>query len=61
MCVSCVTPADYMLDNAQQWRDIVQTALKAALILYVLDRFRLVSDLNWLESHIDSLSIMVCR
>lgn len=51
--------ADYVLDNAQQWRNILQTALKAALILYLFDRLRLISDMSWLESHIDCLSIMV--
>lgn len=35
------------MDNAQQWRDIVTTALKVALVMYILDRMRITSDVTW--------------
>lgn len=49
---------NYVMDNTQQWKDIFQTAVKAAIILYILDRLRFISDMSWFESHIDTLSIM---
>lgn len=47
----------YVMDNASQWQEILKTALKAALIMYILDRLRLVGDIVWFEHHIDTLSI----
>lgn len=48
----------YVMDNTAQWKEIVKTAIQAAIILYLMDRFRLISDLDWFESHIDTLSVM---
>lgn len=42
--------AGYVMDNAQQWKDILITALKVALLMYVLDRLRLISDLSWVRA-----------
>lgn len=37
----------WALDNAQQWQEIVKTAVKAAILLYLLDRLRIISDVTW--------------
>lgn len=44
-----------------QWRTVLVTTIQAALALYLFDRLRLISDMSWLESHLDCLSILVRR
>lgn len=33
--------------SLRQWQDILKTAIKAAIILYIFDRLRLISDMVW--------------
>ena len=40
------------LDNVQQWKDVAQEALKAALIIMVLDMLRVTSHRQWFEGAI---------
>ena len=47
----------YAMDQASQWKDIVQEALKAAIIMLVLERLYVSSPIAWMEDHIDFLSV----
>ena len=47
----------YGLDQAQQWRSIAQTAVKAALVVIVLDLLRIKSHSSWLEDVADFASV----
>ena len=44
------------LDNVQQWKDVAQEAVKAALIAVLLDRLRITRNGPWLESYVDFVS-----
>ena len=44
------------LDNAAEFRDILQTALKAGFVLVVLEELYLVANRQWFEGHVDHLS-----
>ena len=37
------------LDNASQWKDVVQTALQAAVVLLLLERLNVMRPEPWLE------------
>ena len=37
------------LDQAQQWKDVLNEAVKASIILVILELLRLSSDLQWFE------------
>ena len=41
----------------QQWRSIAQTAVKAALVVIVLDLLRIKSHSSWLEDVADFASV----
>jgi hypothetical protein len=45
------------VDNAAQWRDMLQEALKGAALLLLLDRLWLMSNARWMEDHVDVLSV----
>lgn len=45
------------LDQASEWKDIAQTALKVALVMVVLDVLRLSRNNRWLESHLDVCAV----
>jgi hypothetical protein len=45
------------LDNASEWRDVLQTAVQAALVVVVLDALRWTSSEKWFEEHIDFMSM----
>lgn len=47
----------YGLDAATQWRDIVVEALKGLVVLAVLERMLLTSNISWMEDHLDYLCL----
>ena len=49
----------YAMDNASEWQDVLQTAVKTALILVVLDLLRITKDRPWFEEHADFVSVQV--
>ena len=47
----------YGLDQAQQWKEVLRTAVKVALVVVVLDMLRIKSNLAWLEEMADFASV----
>jgi hypothetical protein len=47
----------YGLNAATQWRDIVVEALKGLVVLAVLERMLLTSNIGWMEDHLDYLCL----
>ena len=47
----------YGLGAAMEWRDIVVEALKGIVLLVVLERLLLTSDISWMEDHLDYLCL----
>ena len=47
----------YAMDNASEWQDVLQTAVKTALILVILDILRITKDRPWFEEHTDFVSV----
>ena len=45
------------MSAASEWRDILFEALRAALILAILERLCLTRHASWLEDHLDYLSL----
>ena len=45
------------LDNAAQWKDVVNEAVQSTLKLLLLQRLRLVPAEKWLEEAADALSV----
>ena len=45
------------LDNVQQWKDVAQEALKAALLIMILDMLRATSHRQWFEDFCDFASV----
>lgn len=45
------------VDNASQWREVLQDALKAGALLFLADRLWLLSNSRWMEDHVDYLSV----
>jgi len=43
----------YALDNVQQWRDVCKEAVKAALLLVILDLLRVTTNRAWFEEFVD--------
>ena len=41
----------YGMDNATEWQEVFKTALQTALVLVVLDMFRLSKNSSWFEEH----------
>ncbi len=44
------------LDNVQQWRDVAQEAVQAAVVAVLLDRLRVTRNGPWLEGYADFVS-----
>jgi len=47
----------YGLDQAQQWKEVLRTAVKVTLVMVVLDLLRIKSNLAWLEEMADFASV----
>ena len=47
------------MDNITQWRDVLTTAIKGVVILFLLDWLRIVNNGSWFERHLDAISISV--
>jgi hypothetical protein len=47
----------YGLNAATEWQSILEEAAKGAIILAILERLCLTRNSNWLEEHIDYLSL----
>jgi hypothetical protein len=47
----------YGLGAAAEWKDIVVEALKGLVVLAILERMLLTSDISWLEDHLDYLCL----
>ena len=47
----------YGLDQAAQWKEVAQTALKAAMVVVLLDALRVKSHWAWLEEAADFASV----
>jgi hypothetical protein len=47
----------YGLSAATEWKDIVVEALKGVVVLVVLERLLLTSDLSWMEDQLDYLCL----
>lgn len=45
-----------LMDNVQQWKDVVQDVLTALVVLYVLDKIRFTDDRVWFERLLDNMS-----
>lgn len=45
------------VDNASQWREVLQDAIKAGALLFLADRLWLLSNSRWMEDHVDYLSV----
>ena len=45
------------IDQANQWQNVVKSAVQAAIILTLLDRLGIVSRQQWLEMHLDQFSV----
>jgi hypothetical protein len=43
----------------QQWKDVLNEAVKGVLIVFLLDWLRIVSNGAWFERHMDAVSISV--
>ena len=43
--------------QASEWQEVLKTAIKAALILVILDMLRITKDRPWFEEHIDFVSV----
>ena len=51
----------YGMNAATEWKDIVVEAVKATVILIILERLFLTRNSSWLEEHMDYLSIVRAR
>ena len=47
----------YGLNAATEWREVVNEALKAALLLLVLESLYLTRNVHWLEENVDHASL----
>jgi hypothetical protein len=47
----------YGMNAATEWRQVLLEALRAALVLAILERLCLTRNSTWLEQHIDYLSL----
>ena len=43
--------------SASEWQEVLQTAVKTALVLVVLDLLRITKDRPWFEEHADFVSV----
>ena len=48
---------NFGLDSAQQWKDVVSTAVKTTVIITILDLLYILGNKPWLEDYLDMLSI----
>lgn len=46
------------MDNVAQWRSIVETSIQAVLVMYVLDRLRLIGDMAWVRTRRNDCGFM---
>ena len=51
----------YGMNAATEWRSVVEEAAKGAVFLLIMERLRLTSPADWLEQHVDYLSLCVAR
>ena len=49
----------YAINQASEWQDIAKEAVKAVVVMLVLERLYISSPLGWLEDHVDYLSVQV--
>ena len=47
----------YAMDNATQWKDIFQEAVRGIIILAILERLMLTRHSSWLDEHLDFYSV----
>jgi hypothetical protein len=45
------------LDQAQQWKGILQEAVKTTLIVSALEVLRISSNVQWFEDYVDFMSV----
>ena len=45
------------MNNCSEWQDVFKTAVKAALLIVVLDALRVTRNSDWFEEHIDFVSM----
>ena len=54
---SSLLPPSYALNQVTEWQEIGKEALKAVVVLLILERLFVSSPVGWLEDHIDYLSV----
>ena len=47
----------YALNQASEWKDILNQVFKALFVMVILERLHLSSPVGWLEEHVDHLSV----
>ena len=47
----------YAMNNCSEWQDVFKTAVKAALLIVVLDALRVTRNSDWFEEHVDFVSM----
>ena len=47
----------YGMNAATEWKDVLTEAVKAAVILAIMERLFLTRNSSWLEEHVDYLSL----
>ena len=57
LALSRLLPPSYALDQATEWQDIAKEALKAVVVMLVLERLFISSPVGWIEDHIDYLAV----
>lgn len=45
------------MDNAWQWKDLLKDAIKMALVVLILDKIGFIDNEQWLENHVDTMSV----
>ena len=45
------------IDQATQWQSVVQSAVQTAILLTMLDRLGFMTSMQWLEGHMDQVSV----
>ena len=47
----------FAVNNASEWQEVFKTAVKAALLIVVLDALRVTRNSDWFEQHLDFVSM----
>ena len=47
----------WAMNQVTEWQDVAKEALKAAVVMAILERLYLSPNAQWLEQHIDYLSV----